>query len=146
MSVRLSNTIRLFKGDEASPEGFANDVTHVIDFNGPQMTNERVEVTDGDSPLNAKEYLSGRQDLGPLSFTLNYDFQQGDHVTFVADAQASPPVNRNYRLQPSAATGDYLQGRAFVNNFAISGSSRNQALTAAVALQPTQAWSITAAA
>lgn len=146
MAVRLSNTIKILNGNAASPEVFSDNLGHVIDVNGPALTNERVEVTDGDSPLNSKEYLSGRQDLGPLTFNINFDFQEANHMELITDGQADPPTVRNRRLQPSASTGDYAQGPAFVSSFSWQASSRDTALTAAVGLQPTSAWSFVAGA
>lgn len=145
MAKRLSNTLKILRGDGGSPEAFTTNVGNVIDFNGPNFTNERVDVTDGDSPANSKEFLSGRQEPGALSFNINFDFQLATHIALITDAQASPATVRSYRLQPSEATGDYLQGPAFVSSFALSGSSRDTALTAAVGFQPSANWTPAAA-
>lgn len=141
---RLTNVIKLFRGDGDSPtEGFTESVGNVVDFDGPSFTNDRIEVTDGDSPGNSKEYLGARQDPGTLSTTLN--LVPSVHAQIVTDASASPPTVRNYRLQFSATAGDYFEGGAFVASFAPSGNSRGAALQAAVGWQPTALWALTAA-
>lgn len=141
---RLSNVIVLFRSDAAPPLNYTS-VGNIIDFSGPQFTNERVEVTDGDSPSGSKEFLGARQDPGPLTCNMNFNFQNALHVGLFTDSQAAPPTVAEYKLQPSEATGDFLAGPAFVSAIALSGSSRNQALVNALTLQPSAGWSVTAA-
>lgn len=141
MAKRLSNTIQILRGSVSSPQTFGS-IGNVIDFNGPAMANERVEVTDGDSPAGGREYLAGRQDPGPLTFNIHFDFQNVLHRQLISDAQASPPVVTDYRMQPSEEDEDNMEGPAFVATFAMAGSSRNTALTAACGFQPTESWEL----
>jgi hypothetical protein len=142
MAKRLSNTLKILVGSSGSPQTWTDSIGNVIDFNGPAFSNERVDVTDGDSPGGAKEYLSGRQDPGPLSFNIHADHDRTQHTRLFADATNDPPTVRDYRLQPSSIGGDYYEGPAFVASLAPSGSSRDTPYTIAAALQPSAFWSI----
>jgi Lambda phage tail tube protein, TTP len=146
MAKRLTNVIKLLRGNGASPEVFTDNVGNVVDFNGPTYTNDRIEVTDGDSPANSKEYLPARQDPGPLTLTLNFDPDNSFHQDILEDIAASPPTTRNYRLRFSDEAGDYFTGPAFYASFAASGNTRGQPLQAAVGLQPTTSWTLVAGA
>ena len=142
MAKRLSNILKILVGAGGPPATtWTNSIGNVIDFNGPAFNNERVDVTDGDSPGGSKEYLSGRQDPGALSFNIHFDFDRTQHVAPLRGCAASQAI-RDYRLQPSAVGGDYFEGSAFVASFAASGSSRDTPLTSACALQPTSFWSV----
>src|SRR5688500_905083 len=110
MAKRTSNTCKILVGSSGSPQTWTDTFGNVIDFNGPSFTNERVNVTDGDSPGNSNEYLSGRSDPGPLTFNVHFDFDRTQHMRFITDANAIPPTNRDYRLQPSSVGGDYAEG------------------------------------
>jgi hypothetical protein len=143
---RLTNVIKLFKGSGASPETFTSSIGNIIDFNGPQFANDRIEVTDGDSPANSKEYLPARQDPGPVQITMHLDPDKPNHVSLFTDASANPPSVRNYRLQFSSDTADYFQGPAFIASIAPSGNTRGAALQMAVGLQPSSLWSLTVGA
>jgi hypothetical protein len=137
----LTNVIKLLKDTGATPAAFES-VGNVVDINGPQFTNERIEVTDGDSPSNSKEYLAARQDPGPIQLTLNYDFENERHRQIVSGMQTAPPTITAYRTQYNDDAANYLTGSAFTASFALSGNSRGQALTAAVSLQPTSVWTL----
>jgi hypothetical protein len=137
----LSNVIKLYRGSGVSPQSYTDNVGNVIDFNGPETTNERVEVTDGDSPASSKEYLPARQDPGPLRLTMN--MVANVHDDLFTDASAVPPAVRSYRLQPTSVTTTYFTGSAFVGTLSPSGNSRGGAFQLACSLQPTAAWILT---
>jgi hypothetical protein len=140
----LTNVIKLLKATGTSPQAYDN-VGNVVDANGPQFTNERIEVTDGDSPSNTKEYLAARQDPGPVQMTLNFNFDNVRHVALVTGMQESPPSVDAYRLQYGSDADNYMGGSAFVANFSLTGNTRGAALTAPVSLQPTGLWEISTA-
>ena len=138
---RLTNEIKLIR----DPGTTDANVGHIIDFNGPQLTNDRIEVTDGDSPSGGKEYLPARADPGPLQLTMNLDPEAAEHKALYTAATASPPTVETYRLQFSSQVDDYFEGPAFVGGLTPSGNSRGQALQVATTLQPTAVWPMTGA-
>lgn len=89
---RGSGTV-LSRGDGTSPEAFVA-VGDVVSISGPSIAKDEIEVTALDSA--AKEFLSALDDPGEITFDLNWNPQDTEHVLLRSDAEGN--TKGNFRL------------------------------------------------
>lgn len=109
-------------GIETTPgSGSYNEIGNIISYDLGNFVNARVDVSNLDSPNNAKEYLQGQQDVPEATFELHLNPGSTQHQGLWTDSGAGAGSAKKYRLK--LGTGDYpnFAGDAFVSGFQVSG-------------------------
>jgi hypothetical protein len=81
-------------GDGLSAEGFTV-IGEITSLSGPEISAEEIEVTNLDSALNFKEFISGLKDGGSVTFTMNWN-KSANQVAVRDDVAAG--TKRNYEM------------------------------------------------
>lgn len=117
-------------GDGASAEVFTL-IGEVKNVNGPNVSNEQIEVTNLDSPNNFKEFIGGLKDGGEIQFEMNWI--KGTKQTQIRDDVVSATL-RNYQIVWPTSPSTTAVISAFPTSFAITAEP-NAAITASVSLK-----------
>lgn len=128
----------------ASPTDFVA-VGNIISYDLGNFANARVDVSNLESPNNAKEYLQGQQDVPEASFELQVNPGSAQHQGLWTDSGSGTTATKQYRVRlgGSAVTPNFA-GSAFVSGFQVTGSVDTAAIMA-LSIQwtqrPTANWS-----
>lgn len=108
-------------------------IGEVKNVNGPNVSNEQIEVTNLDSPNNFKEFIGGLKDGGEIQFEMNWI--KGAKQTQIRDDVVSA-TKRTYQISWPTSPATTATFSAFPTNFSMSAEP-NAAITASVTLKLT---------
>lgn len=112
---------KILVGDGGSPTEAFTSIGNVIDFNGPTLSNPRIDVTNLDSA--AREYLPDLPESGQVTANVHNQASSTQHQQLFADLNAG--TSRNYRQQLSTTTEPRFDFNAFVEGMPFSGGVGN---------------------
>lgn len=141
--AKLGVGVELMRGDGGSPETFTKipEVRTIPPVGGK---NDLVEVTNLDS--RAKEYIYGLSDGKELTFDINYDRTNAQHLGLISDQVAR--TTRNFELffpdvpDASPRAGQVMSFAALVIDTSVGGGP-NEARTMSATLKISGAVTIT---
>lgn len=102
-------TILAYGNSETPSEEFTK-VAQVKDISGPSMSRETIDVTNHQSPSGYAQFLASIADGGEITFTVEYDPQDGSHDQTTGLLKLmGETVTRNWKLifPVEVTTGQY---------------------------------------
>jgi hypothetical protein len=87
-----SHGTQLKMGDGATPEVFTL-VPHAGDIDGPEIGNEKLDVTTHDSPDRSQEFIAGDKTAPQVTFSINWDPADVTHQDLMALADSGELCN-----------------------------------------------------
>lgn len=118
-------------------------IGNISDYDLGNFQNARVDVSNLESPNNAREYRQGLQDVPEATFTMHVNATDANQQQLWTDSGTGSGSSKVYRLRLGPNTTPNFEGTAFVSTFQVTGSLDNP-VTVNLGLQwearPTATW------